>query len=161
MLFKTIFNEDIDALCAGCVVMDNSKFKDGRIYQSKFWDLSQDFEIAYPGMMVISPMRHVSNYTDITEEEITELHLLTTHCKKALSKIFDCSKFANMFYEKPNGHIHFVIIPLQGLVKIENKYAVLAELMAKIPELRQNEDNMKMVVDTIHKLRKSFSTLSL
>lgn len=160
MQFKTIFNEDIDVPCAGCVVSDNAKFKEGRVYQSKHWDLSQDFEIAYPGMMVISPMRHVSNYTDLTEEEIRELHLLAKHCKNALSEIFDCSKFANMFYEKPNGHIHFVIIPLHGLIKIENKYAVLAELMAKIPELRQNEDNMKTVVDTIDKLRKYFSTLS-
>ena len=160
MQFKTIFNEELNVHCAGCVVMDNSKFKDGRIYQSKFWDLSQDFEIAYPGMMVISPMRHVANYTDLTEEEIRELYLLMKYCKNALSDIFDCSKFANMFYEKPNGHIHFVIIPLHGLIKIENKYAVLAELMAKIDELRKNEDNMKTVVDTINKLRKYFSTLS-
>ena len=48
MQFKTIFDEELNVPCAGCVVMDNSKFKDGRIYQSKFWDLSQDFEIAYP-----------------------------------------------------------------------------------------------------------------
>lgn len=161
MQLKTIFNEELNVSCAGCVVMDNSKFKDGRIYQSKFWDLSQDFEIAYPGMVVISPMRHVSNYIDLTEEEIEELHLLTKHCKKALSEIFNCSKFANMFYEKPNGHIHFVIIPMHGLIKIENKYAVLAELMSKISELRQDKNNMKAVVDTINKLRKYFSSLSL
>lgn len=160
MQFKTIFNEEFNVSCAGCIVMDNLKFKGGRIFQSKFWDLSQDFEIAYPGMMVISPLRHVSNYIDLTEEEIRELHLLSTYCKKALSEIFDCSKFANMFYEKPNGHIHFVIIPLHGLIKIENKYAVLAELMTKIPELRQDEDNMKVVVETIAKIRKYFSALS-
>ncbi len=161
MQFKTIFDEELNVPCAGCVVMDNSKFKDGRIYQSKFWDLSQDFEIAYPGMMVISPLRHVSNYIDLTEEEVRELHLLAKHCKMVLSEIFDCSKFANMFYEKPNGHIHFVIIPLHGLVKIENKYAVLAELMAKMSELRQDKENMIMVVETIAKLKEYFSVISL
>ena len=161
MQFKTIFGEELNVPCVGCVVMDNSKFKDGRIYQSKLLDLGQDFEIAYPGKVVISPMRHVSNYIDLTDEEIRELHLLTKHCKKALSEIFDCSKFANMFYEKPNGHIHFVIIPLHGIVKIENKYAVIAELMAKIPELRQDKNNMKMVVEAIAKLREYFSTIYL
>ena len=90
MKFKTIFNEEINTLCAGCVVMDNTKFKEGRIYQSKLWDLSQDFEIAYPGMVVLSPMRHVSNYMDLTDDEMRELNVLTVHCKKAIKKIFDC-----------------------------------------------------------------------
>ena len=48
MEFTTIFDEKINTSCAGCVVVDNSKFKDGRIYQSNLWDISQDFEIAYP-----------------------------------------------------------------------------------------------------------------
>ncbi len=36
MQFKTIFNEEFNVSCAGCIVMDNLKFKDGRIFQSKF-----------------------------------------------------------------------------------------------------------------------------
>lgn len=82
-------------------------------------------------MIVISPMRHVSNYMDLTPEELNELRELTVHAKKAIVKIFNCSKIAYMFYEKPNGHVHFVIIPLHGLVKIEDKYSVLGELIKK------------------------------
>lgn len=54
MKFTTVFGEEIETDCAGCVVMDDSKFKEGRIYQSKLWDVSQDFETPYPGMIVIS-----------------------------------------------------------------------------------------------------------
>ena len=86
MEFITIFDETIDAPCAGCIVMDNTKFKQGRIYQSKLWDLSQDFEIAYPGLVVLSPLRHVSNYMDLTERELKELNTLMTHCKKAIMR---------------------------------------------------------------------------
>ena len=156
MKLSTIFNEEIDTPCAGCIVADNTKFKEGRIYQTKLWDLSQDFEIAYPGMVVLSPMRHVSAYMDLTEDELKELNTLMVHCKKAIQMTFDCDKIAYMFYEKPNGHIHFVIIPLHGLVEIQDKYSVLGELMSKAKILRSNEKNMAQVTTTIKKFREYF-----
>lgn len=156
MKFTTVFGEEVETDCAGCVVMDDSKFKEGRIYQSKLWDVSQDFETPYPGMIVISPMRHVSEYADLTKEELDELHCLTLDCKKAIVKIFDCRKMAYMFYEKPNGHVHFVIIPLHGLVKVDDKYSVLGELITKTPELKKDKENMLRVYDAIEKLRRYF-----
>ena len=159
MNFTTIFNEKIDISCAGCLVKDNTKFKEGRIYQSKLWDLSQDFEIAYPGMVVLSPLRHVSNYMDLTKEEVSELSNLLSHCKKAIKEIFDCEKVAYMFYEKPNGHVHFVIIPLHGLIEIKDKYSVLAELMSKAEDLRADKDNMLRVVKTIGDFREYFRSI--
>lgn len=157
MKFTTIFNEEIDTPCAGCVVTDNTKFKEGRIYQSQLWDLSQDFEIAYPGMVVLSPLRHVSAYMDLTEDELRELNALTVHCKKAIKKIFDCEKVAHMFYEKPNGHVHFVIIPLHGLIEIKDKYSVLGELMSKAKDLRENKENMLKVIKAIADFREYFA----
>lgn len=159
MKFTTIFNEEINTPCAGCIVTDNTKFEDGRIYQSSLWDISQDFEIAYPGMIVISPLRHVSNYMDLTKDEVLELNTLLSHCKKAIIKIFNCEKVAYTFYEKPNGHIHFVIIPLHNLIKINNKYAVLEELMTKSEDLKNNKANMAKVTETIKKFRNYFKSI--
>lgn len=159
MQLTTIFNEEIETPCAGCIVLDNTKFKEGRIYQTKLWDISQDFEIAYPGMIVLSPLRHVSNYTELTSQEIQELNTLLIHSKKAIVKIFNCEKLAYTFYEKPNGHIHFVIIPLHGLVEIKDKYSVLGELIAKSEELKSNKDNMLNVNMAIKQLRTYFQNL--
>lgn len=159
MQLTTIFNEEIETPCAGCIVLDNTKFKEGRIYQTKLWDISQDFEIAYPGMIVLSPLRHVSNYTELTSQEIQELNTLLIHSKKAIVKIFNCEKLAYTFYEKPNGHIHFVIIPLHGLVEIRDKYSVLGELIAKSEELKSNKDNMLNVNRAIKQLRIYFQNL--
>lgn len=159
MQLTTIFNEEIETPCAGCIVLDNTKFKEGRIYQTKLWDISQDFEIAYPGMIVLSPLRHVSNYSELTSQEIQELNTLLIHSKKAIVKIFNCEKLAYTFYEKPNGHIHFVIIPLHGLVEIKDKYSVLGELIAKSEELKSNKDNMLNVNKTIKQLRTYFQNL--
>ncbi len=161
MKFTTIFGELIDTPCVGCIVADKSKFKEGRIFQTKLWDISQDFEIPYPGMIVISPLRHVSNYMDLSNEELQELYQLTVFCKKAITDIFNCQKIAYMFYEKPNGHVHFVIIPLHGLVEINDKYAVLSELFAKAPFLLKNEQNMQHVIKAIDYLRTYFQNIVL
>lgn len=159
MQLTTIFNEEIETPCAGCIVLDNTKFKEGRIYQTKLWDISQDFEIAYPGMIVLSPLRHVSNYAELTSQEQQELNTLLIHSKKAIVKIFNCEKLAYTFYEKPNGHIHFVIIPLHGLIEIKDKYSVLGELIAKSEELKSNKDNMLNVNMAIKQLRTYFQNL--
>lgn len=160
MKFTTIFNEEIDTHCAGCIVSDSTKFKEGRIYQSKLWDLSQDFEIAYPGMVVLSPMRHVSDYMSLTDNELEELKILTIHCKQAIKNIFDCEKIAYMFYEKPNGHVHFVIIPLHGLVKVKDKYSVLGELISKAEYLRTNKENIAQVTKAIAEFKKYFMEIT-
>lgn len=157
MKFKTIFNEEINVECAGCVVMDNSKFVEGRIFQTKLWDLSHDYEIPYPGMIVVSPMRHVSNYMDLSKEELDELHKFFVLIKKATLEIYNSTKMANIWYEKENGHVHFVFIPLHGLVEIKDKYSVLGELITKTPELLKDANNMQMVVDGIAKFKKYFS----
>ena len=156
MKFTTIFNEEIEVPCAGCVVMDETKFKQGRIYQTKLFDISQDFEIALPGMMVISPMRHVSNFADLTDEERAELNVLTIKCKQALSELWSIKQLSYQFYEKPDGHVHFVIIPLWDWFEYKNKYGILAELMEQIPALRKDEKNMQQVVEYINKLKKWF-----
>ncbi len=156
MKFTTIFNEEIDTQCAGCAVLDKEKFTEGRIYQSKHWDLSQDFEVAYPGMVVFSPLRHVSDYMALTENERKELNTLTIKCKKAIKQIFNCEKVAYMFYERSEGHVHFVVIPLHGLIDIHDKYSVLGELMAKAQELKNDPQNMTTVIETIAKFREYF-----
>lgn len=51
MKLTTIFNEEIETPCAGCIVADKTKFVAGRIYQSNLWNISQDFErvwLLYP-----------------------------------------------------------------------------------------------------------------
>lgn len=159
MEFSTIFNEKINTSCAGCIVADNSKFKDGRIYQSNLWDLSQDFEIAYPGMVILSPLRHVSNYMDLTENELKELNFLLLHCKKMIIEFLNCENIVYTFYEKPNGHIHFVIIPFHGLIEIKDKYSVLRELMNRAHELKNDNKNMLKVVEIIEIFRRYFQTI--
>lgn len=57
MKYTTVFGEEIETSCIGCTVANNKQFMKGRIYRTKLWNLAQDFEIAYPGMIILSPLR--------------------------------------------------------------------------------------------------------
>ena len=64
-----------------------------------------------------------------------------------------------MFYEKPNGHVHFVVIPLHNLIEIKNKYSVLGELMSKAKDLHNDSENMIKVIKTINDFRDYFMNI--
>lgn len=157
MILNTIFGEKIEIDCVGCVVSDNSLFSQGRIFQTELFDISQDFELAIPGMMVISPLRHIPNIEVLTDDELAELGLLQVYCKRALLDLWECENVVYQLYEKPGCHIHLVIIPLWKSLKIKNKYAVLAELMARTDEFKADAENMKKVKEYILALKNWFN----
>lgn len=157
MKFETIFGENIEIECMGCVVSNAELFKKGRIFQTELFDISQDFEIALPGMMVVSPMRHIPNIEALTDDELAELGLLTVYCKRALIDLWECENVVYQLYEKPNCHIHLVIMPLWKDLKINNKYAVLAELMERKDALKADKANLAKVEDYVLRLRKWFA----
>lgn len=141
----------------GCVAADNSKFKQGRIFQTELFDISQDFELAVPGMMVISPMRHINMIESLTEDEVAELGLLTIECKRALVDLWEQEKVFYCLYEDGCQHIHLVIIPLWKDLKIKNRYAAVAELSAHKDELKSDVENMRQVAEYVEKLREWFA----
>lgn len=155
--FETIFGEELDVDCMGCVVADASKFKQGRIFQTELFDISQDFELAVPGMMVISPMRHINMIESLTEDEVAELGLLTIECKRALVDLWEQEKVFYCLYEDGHQHIHLVIVPLWKDLKIKNRYAAVAELSERKNELKSDVDNMRQVTEYIEKLREWFA----
>lgn len=55
------------------------------------------------------------------------------------------------------GHVHFIIVPMHGIIKYENKYSIVKELQDVRKELKNNKENMKLVLDTISKMREWFS----
>lgn len=153
MKFTTIVGEEIEIDCPGCSNRDFSKLQALRILDTKLWAVGQDYELAYPGLIVIAPMRRVSNYADLTDEEILEFNQLMKISKQAISDLFHCNNICYTFYEKQNGHFHMVIIPLHGLVKLENKYSALSELMQKAPEIKADKKLMAEVLLYVDKLR--------
>lgn len=157
MKFTTIFNEEFDVPCQGCLNRDDSKFAKGFIYRSDLFKVSQDMELAVPGMMVIAPLRHVCAFTDLTAEEQKEWCELIVKCKKALIDLWDIHKTAFIFYESGNNHIHFIIIPLWEWLERKSNYSVLAELMAREDEFKKDEENMAKTIEYIGKLQQWFA----
>ena len=157
MKLTTFWGENLNPDCIGCYVGDETNFQQGRICQTKFWNLGQDIEIAYPGMLVFSPLRHIFSFDDLTPEEFQEWQQLMIKSKQAIREIFGCEKVAYAFYESANLHIHFIIIPLHGEVKVQDKYAIIRELMDRADELRENQQNLKRVFEVLAKMRQYFA----
>ena len=157
MKLTTFWGEELNSDCIGCYVGNKSNFQQGRICQTKFWNLGQDIEIAYPGMLVFSPLRHIFSFDDLTPEEFQEWQQLMIKSKQAIREIFGCEKVAYAFYESSNLHIHFIIIPLHGEVMVKDKYSIIRELMDRADELRENQQNLKRVFEVIEKMRNYFA----
>lgn len=154
----TIFGDEIEGSCIACeIVNDIDKFKEGRIFKTEFFDIHQDYGIAVPGLMVIAANRHVTNIDTLTDDELAEISLLQVYCKKALLDLWECEDVAYLLFEKPASHLHYIVIPMWKSLKINNKYAVLAELAARADELKSDAENMKKVREAVVALRKWFN----
>ena len=159
MEFITVFGDVVRVDCLGCVDRTLPSVSKFLIHETDHFIVEQDLELAYPALVVLVPKRHISNYEEMTQEEILELSNLIVKSKKIIQSIFDVDRFAYMFYERPNGHFHFIIIPLLPDMKIKEKSGVLAEIIQRNDELKRDVSNMTLVSETIKYLRVLFKNI--
>lgn len=153
----TIFGDVIEGDCIACEIVNNAdKFKQGRIFETEYFDIHQDFGIAVPGLMVIAAKRHVCNIDTLTDDELAEISLLQVYCKKALLDLWECENVAYLLFEKPSSHLHYIVVPMWKSLKINDKYSILAELLSKKDELKNDKENMEKVKASVLALRKWF-----
>ncbi len=157
MDFTTIFGDVVRVDCLGCVDRTLPSVSKFLIHETDSFFVEQDLELAYPALVVLVPKRHISSYAELTQTEILELSNLIVESKKNIQQLFEVDRFAYMFYERPNGHFHFIIIPLFLSMKIKEKSGVLAEIIQRNNELKSDEDNMKLTSKTISDLKLLFN----
>lgn len=154
---EAIFNDYIKPKCIGCRIAQVNDFAENIIYKSKLWSVFQDVDIAYPGLIVLAPNRHVYSFAGLEEEEHRELFYLMLKVKEALFLIFHCDDFLYTVHETPGQHLYFKIIPIHGLIKLKDDTISLSE-KAK-DKLRSNIKNMEIIDVTIDKMRHFFSLI--
>ena len=156
MEFKTIFGEIISADCLGCSDRNVPALKKLQIAEMKNWRVEQDIELAYPAMIILVPKRHVSNYADLSSDELQELNELIVKSKNNIKKLFQVDRFVYMFWERPNGHFHFLIMPVFDFMNIKNRAGILSEITERNSDFTGDKEHMKLVAETIDKLRNLF-----
>ena len=72
------------------VVLNKEKiFVDEGIYESKYFTVHQDYEIAIPGFYIVAPKRKMKSLIEFTEEESIEYIGVIRKVRKAMLEALD------------------------------------------------------------------------
>ena len=145
MKITTIFNQELEIKdCLGCYLVKTGVFNDGVIAQTDTMQLALDLELAYPGMMILSPKRHVEYFDDLTAGELKDWNKLLAIATKALRQDPTCKRIAYFFRSFAGYHIHLAIMPIWENGAYRNDQSILIDLIANCEKLRK--ENAKEVL---------------
>ena len=75
--------------CMGCEIISGElKPFGGILFKNKNFTVVQDFELPIDGFIIISSIRHISKYTELTEEEQIDLTKIINKTLKILENGF-------------------------------------------------------------------------
>lgn len=83
----------------------------GIIHQTSNLILHQCLDINIPGYLILSPIRHVSRYCDLTAIELTAIHTVLHQSAKVLQELPDVEKLYICSLGEEATHFHFHIFP--------------------------------------------------
>lgn len=114
--------------------------------------LSLDLELAYPGMMILSPKRHVEYFDQLDAKEATDWNKLLSAATRSLRQDSSCSRIVYSFRSFIGYHMHLAIIPVWKSGRYQEDYTILSDLVKDAANLRK--ENIEKVVSYKQKLQK-------
>ncbi|MBP5534621.1 MAG: hypothetical protein J6Y03_03855 [Alphaproteobacteria bacterium] len=145
MKITTIFNQELEIKdCIGCHLVNTDFFKDGLISQTNTMQLSLDLELSYPGMMILSPKRHVEYFDQLTTDEANEWNKLLAIATKALRQDSDCIRISYFFRSFTGYHMHLAIMPIWKDSVYQDSQTILSDLIKDCKKLRK--ENIQKVI---------------
>jgi len=143
-----------DSPCMLCAIRDRDpQVANFEITRNKLMIASLNFRPYNPGHMIIFPLRHITTFRDLTEEEIMEIHRLQGKVMAVLESVYTPSGF-NIGYnvgrsdEAAFDHIHCHVVP-----RHRNEIGLL-EMISQGSRVLVEDP-----VETLDKLRRAFAEL--
>lgn len=98
--------------CPGCAFANHEfAVTAGMAYEDDEFTISQDWEIPIPGFYIISPKRHVSKLSELTNDERNRMFELANMVVSILRENNICEYYDYIFEEKNNRHLHVWLLP--------------------------------------------------
>ena len=145
MKITTLLNQDLEIDgCMGCYLARKNIFKEGLIAETQEMSLTLDLELAYPGMMILSPKRHVEYFDQLTTDEMNDWNKLLSAATQALREDSSCTRISYFFRSFPEYHIHLAIMPVWENGAYQNDYTILPDLVTDCEKLRK-ENGQKVL----------------
>ena len=107
-----------DIIYVGCPACEYAKHKFevpcGMVYEDKYLTVTQDWELPIPGMMIVSPKRHVEYLSELTPIERNHVFSVVNDVIIILRREGFVSGANVIFEEKKDRHLHVWILPRDG-----------------------------------------------
>ena len=98
--------------CVGCeIISGHLKPFGGILFKNENFFIAQDFELPIDGFIIISSVRHVEKYTELTENEQIDLTKIINKTLKILEDNNIAEEYNIIFEEKKGYHFHIWLMP--------------------------------------------------
>lgn len=146
--------------CMGCEVAKGNLVPFcGVLYQDSQFAITQDVELPINGFIIISSVRHIEKFTDLTDDERINLTNLINKTLNILRKNNVAEEFNIILEEKKNYHFHIWLMPRHKWM-IEKFGKVLKNIKSiqdYATENMRTEENLKEIQRTCELLKTELS----
>lgn len=145
--------------CMGCeIVNGNLKPFGGILFKNKNFTVAQDFELPIDGFIIITSVRHISKYTELTEEEQLDLTKIINNTLRILEGN-NIAEGYNIILEEKDCHFHVWLMPRHKWM-IEKFGKVLKEIRSIQKYALQNlktKENIEKIASTCELLKRELN----
>ena len=113
MKITNIYNQEETVKCLSCNLVNRKiPVPGGSIFESKYFDAQQDFEIPIPGFVIVVSKRHIKSIDEFSEEESADFMSFMIKIRKALRNVLDIEFVYLIQEEDTEHHFHVWIFPV-------------------------------------------------
>ena len=99
-------------MCTTCDIIRGKCLPPGGfIFQNEYAILHHCLNISIPGYLILSPIRHVNSYADLTLKELTAIDLILKQSVCILKQLDEVQKLYICSFGEETNHFHWHIFP--------------------------------------------------
>ncbi|MCK5149493.1 hypothetical protein KAJ87_01035 [Candidatus Pacearchaeota archaeon] len=158
---KSFEGEEKDIECIGCALQKGIiKFSTGLIYEGKYFEVRQDYELPIEGFFIISSKRHIIGFADFTENEQKEFIEILCKLRKIMREKLKI-KYVEIFMrehtiksKKAPSHFHIGLLPKYDWMK---KFKDTKQIFEYAKEKRKTKKNLEKIKKIANKVKKELN----
>lgn len=160
MKITNIYNQEETVKCLSCDLVNRKiPVPGGSIFESKYFDAQQDFEIPIPGFVIVVSKRHIKSIDEFNEEESADFMSFMVKIRKAMRNVLGIECVYLIQEEDTEHHFHVWIFPITQ--DFREKYGKGIENVRPYMEYARAElktkENLEIVESATRKLREYLS----
>ena len=122
------------------------------IYETKSFQVNQDWEVPIPGFFIIAAKRKCKSITDLTEEESRELIAIIRKIRVGMKKSLKIKEVC-LFQDEMSSHFHLWLLPRYSWMKKVGYYS-FGSILKYAKENMKKEKNIQEVKQAAYNVKK-------